>query len=933
MKIKQKIVALILTTIFFLTCVPISFANATSYIDGGSRGIFLDIFEYADSAADGASVEYLTSKIDRTVEFMKENNMNTLYFKTMNAGISSYNSETLNNLVGENVSVQGTEDLLEYAIKQSHGTAIKVVAWVNPWNLPEDYSGKYSIKYAEKQYLNIAVPEGREQSITEIENIIKTYDVDVVLDTNFYPSPDFDDKQYFKKSSDHKTIDQFRTDNISSYMEELSEVKQNHMIGAITDVESYSLGLSGNTSRNNYSDVPTWIKNDWVDFIMPVLDMEMNAVSEKNDYMYYADKWKNLHDISGVDWIPILSSSKLVNNEYKDKSELSLQMFYAQASSASGIAFDSGELFISNSDKHAQSISQITDFFYDGDEPTSTINMGFELTRPSKDITVNGEYYYMMGISDPSVELYCNDEDVDFRGNKGTFGHYVMLDEGANVYEFYQPGLGTKSVTITYEPQTDEVAKTISKITQSTMDPMVQDIAYVGESYTLECIAPAGGEVTAQVLGTTVVLEQVEKSADKGIAAVYRGEYTVPNVLETNYVKMIGKVTYNLNFDGTYSTYESNGDLYIAYHDSKIKVKAKEFMTTVYETASINYDYTSVMNIGTEAVIDGQTTQMFGLANGGYVKKSDVDILYNVNTPDNKVSDVRFETAYNSEKLVFEGAKNSAYKINSDGNITVDLYNVKGSWEEYNGFDILKKHSKLFSDVKVSSDSNSVKMEFVLKPGKEIWGYSLDYDGDNSILYFAKKPSLSGDKSKPLNGITVVLDAGHGGDDPGAMGPPADFGPIEKDATLLTAIQTRQNLESMGATVLMTRTADYSMDLYERAAITEKVKPDFFISIHLNSVLEISNGGKAEGVEIYYANDTSYQLGEEILGSISGSTGRKAREVNHGVYVVARPTSSPAVLCEIGFMPNPQEYENMIDPTITEHTGHAIAKAVEAVLK
>lgn len=926
-------ISFVLAIVLIFSCLPNLNAEATSDTVDETRGIFIDVFEYKNSSPDGASLGSIMSYIDSTIGFMGENNMNTIYFKSVEKMSTSYKSDSMDYFILDNVSGD-SGDLLRYTIDKASEYGIDVVALINTWSLPDEYSGEYGIKYDGKFYANIALQEGRIYS--PIIEVMENYNIDVVIDGNFYPDGDFDDSEYYKKSSKKKTLDEFRIENINQYIKGLSEAMSasnyTNRIGIITPPSAYSKGVSNDSKYKNYCSVPLWIESNWIDFVMPILDMEMNAVGETTDYMYYADKWYNLSSATNSRWIPILSSKKMISGGYKDKSELGIQMFYAFNSGAAGVAFDSAQLFLSDNEKYKESIERVTDFFYDGDGPKDTVDKDFIITRPSKDITVTSQYYYIMGICDPKLPIYCNDEKVDYRGDVGTFGHYVKLSSGDNKFEFYQEGIGTKSVTITYDPPKEAGIQYIDKITQKTMDPMVQDIAYVGEEYTLECIAPSGGEVIAEVAGHNVILEQV-KTADHGVAAVYRGKYTIPDILESNHIKMIGKVKYTLIFDGEETEYESNGDLYVAYSGNKIRVKARDFMTNVYETSSINYQYASVMNIGTEDVVLGQTTQMFHLSQGGYVKKSDVDILYEANEPNDRVNNIRYVTSYDSEKLVFEGAKNSAYKINSDGNITVSLYNIVGVSQKNNVFNLIKRHSKLFSDVIVTENDESVSMEFILKPDVQVWGYSFDHSGNNGVLYFQKKPKLADDDKMPLKGITIVLDPGHGGSDPGAAGPPQEYGPVEKDVTLMTALETKKSLEDMGARVLITRTSDYSMDLYQRAAITDKVKPDAFISIHLNSVAETSDGGKADGIEIYYANSSSYNLGDNIINCISSYTGRAKRDVINGVYVVARPTSSPSVLCEIGFMPNPEQYDDMINKTVISRTGYAIAKAVEESLK
>src|SRR5690606_18848766 len=85
---------------------------------------------------------------------------------------------------------------------------------------------------------------------------------------------------------------------------------------------------------------------------------------------------------------------------------------------------------------------------------------------------------------------------------------------------------------------------------------------------------------------------------------------------------------------------------------------------------------------------------------------------------------------------------------------------------------------------------------------------------------------------QPLTGATIVLDPGHGGDEPGAVGP---TGLQEKDVNLAVAREAKAILEAQGATVVLTRTGDYRITLASRGAIAQALPPIAFVSIHHNA--------------------------------------------------------------------------------------------------
>src|SRR5690606_25831224 len=97
----------------------------------------------------------------------------------------------------------------------------------------------------------------------------------------------------------------------------------------------------------------------------------------------------------------------------------------------------------------------------------------------------------------------------------------------------------------------------------------------------------------------------------------------------------------------------------------------------------------------------------------------------------------------------------------------------------------------------------------------------------------------------PLRGLTICIDAGHGGTDPGGMA----NGAVEKDICLPVALKLRDLCLSAGATVLMTRTTDTYPDLDQRCEIAANGNADLFISIHANIA---PNSDLVQGFEAFY---------------------------------------------------------------------------------
>lgn len=185
--------------------------------------------------------------------------------------------------------------------------------------------------------------------------------------------------------------------------------------------------------------------------------------------------------------------------------------------------------------------------------------------------------------------------------------------------------------------------------------------------------------------------------------------------------------------------------------------------------------------------------------------------------------------------------------------------------------------------------------------------YSQEYNlpTDQSII-----PEILEPESARLAGKVICLDPGHGGSDPGAIGP---SGTLEKDNTLAIALLLREKLESNGCTVLMTRDSDIDVfspdasaneELGARVDAANEAGADIFISIHNDSFTNSSASGTTC---FHYGRDESIKLATCLQKKLVEELGTKDRGVRFGSFYVIRYTNMPAVLVEAAFISNPEE--------------------------
>jgi N-acetylmuramoyl-L-alanine amidase len=215
----------------------------------------------------------------------------------------------------------------------------------------------------------------------------------------------------------------------------------------------------------------------------------------------------------------------------------------------------------------------------------------------------------------------------------------------------------------------------------------------------------------------------------------------------------------------------------------------------------------------------------------------------------------------------------------------------------------------------------------------------------------------------------IVVDAGHGGHDPGASGA---GGTREKDVVLQIALKLAQKLrEELGLDVVLTRSTDVFLELQERTAIANKVGADLFVSIHANASLNRNSAG----IETYYLNLAKTEKAAQLAAKENGTTldkvsllqavlfdlmanyklndsalladdvqkavyrrvsghypGVKNLGVKQGPFYVLVGATMPSILVETAFVSNEREEERLKDPTYQETTAEGVMEGIKAYI-
>ncbi|WP_036190544.1 N-acetylmuramoyl-L-alanine amidase [Marinobacter lipolyticus] len=344
------------------------------------------------------------------------------------------------------------------------------------------------------------------------------------------------------------------------------------------------------------------------------------------------------------------------------------------------------------------------------------------------------------------------------------------------------------------------------------------------------------------------------------------------------------------------------------------------------------------------------------------------------------VESVRIWPAPDHTRLVLDIAgkvEHNVFSLSGPSRLVIDMKDVTLK-ADFSALDLsgspiqrIRSAPRNGNDLRVVLDLKSeIKpRSFQLEPNQQ-YGHRLVVDLiDEGGLKVQKpaKPTVT-DNANGKRDVIVVIDAGHGGEDPGAIGP---RGTREKDVVLSMAKTLQRIIDGKpGFTAKLTRTGDYYIDLRSRTLLARKHNADLFVSVHADafrtpqprgaSVFALSKRGAtsesarwlaqsenrsdliggAGGVSLNGRDEmlagvlldlsmtasinSSLGIGSSILGKLGNVTKLHKRGVEQAAFVVLKSPDIPSLLVEAGFISNPQEERNLASSSYQRKLANAV---------
>lgn len=842
-------------------------------------------------------------------------------------------------------------DPLEFWIEESHKRGIALHAWVNPYRItrktasepahdfssltvdhPARLNPSWVVSHSDGNlYFNPGIPAVIDHITESIVEIVKNYDVDGIhFDDYFYPSTTFDDASAFAAyGKSYGAIADWRRANVDTLIERVyAAIKKEDAnvqfgvspFGIWANVKKNQLGSATNGFESYYSqyaDTKKWVEKNMIDYIAPQIYWHIGY--DIADYSVLVKWWSEVAKGSNVRLYIGHAAYRTYNTDSK--------------SPWFGIAEIERQLNLNRSyDNIKGSIFFRYGFFKNRPEFKALVKSNFDrasqspvqnhliIGRPYKDITTTSAFHFIGGASDIRYPLTLNGEEITARSPSGFFGVYVPLSMGVNTFTVVQNGMSyTRQITRTSPALAPPMSKV--EIIPTSAWPQTIRTYQNGESITFSCRAPIGAKVFVSFDGKTHELIPAVKTSNstKPYATTYSFKTTLPIYTGTPRVVNLGKPVYTMTFNGSSITETAKGDIKVVMPGAPyIATISKNFVDS-YQTASTSNGAHHILHRGMKDYVVGEIGDFVKLSSNVWVKRENLT-LSTGNVRRNTIRAIKHVVLDRAEEVQFFITENVVKSVSyTNGKLEVTFN------QSYSGIDPVLQTNSMVTSVEKKMNVDSIVYSFTLKEPKTLGGYYIEDITGGIKLVIRKKFTANG--SLPLKGATVMLDAGHGGSDNGALGLLGLLKP-EKIIALEFTDKVRTKLEALGATVIMTRVGDQYVHLSDRLSSSRKMLPDLFISIHADSFEDTADLTKISGFTVFYKDQLSKSFSDLLRDDIAKVLGRRNRGSKVMNLYVTRGTWTPSVLVELGFLSHPSEFDWLNDPYEQERFADTITNSV-----
>ncbi len=537
---------------------------------------------------------------------------------------------------------------------------------------------------------------------------------------------------------------------------------------------------------------------------------------------------------------------------------------------------------------------------------------------------------FLIGTAPPTGDVTVNGQVIP-RNRFGHFAPTVPLQLGDNQFVLSHGGEVLR-LTVTRVPTSPPVPTGLA-FAPNSLEPAVDMARLAGERMCFGAIAPPKASVSVRLGSLTLPLVEQTQVTDlppnMGVLTAQNqpdprsgaGHYQGCTVLQWGNGQMV-QPQFSLSLGGQTLTQASPGKVEQLDPARLAVVRVISEQGAARTGPSTDHSRLTPLPKGTRAVVTGRQGDWLRLDYGAWIRQRETETLANALPPQTVIRSLRAQTLGDRTQLLFPLQVAVPITVEQqDDRFTLTLHNTTAQTDT-----IRLDDNPLIRRLDWQQTvPGQVQYTLWLK-SRQQWGYSLRYDGSTLILSLRHPPTHP--TGQPLQGITIVLDPGHGGpEDLGARGP---TGYPEKAVALSISQLVQAELQRRGATVVMTRTTDVDVPLADRVDVINRVQPTLALSLHYNALPDNGDALKTQGISTFWYHPQAHSLAVFLHNYLTQRLKRPSAGVFWNNLALTRPAIAPTVLLELGYMIHPDEFEWIMDAGQQQQLASAIADGVVA---
>lgn len=549
---------------------------------------------------------------------------------------------------------------------------------------------------------------------------------------------------------------------------------------------------------------------------------------------------------------------------------------------------------------------------------------------PPENHETTADRLFFIGTAEPDQPVTLNGEEVE-RSPAGHFAPSIPLELGINTVTLQQ---GDRSLTFSIHRLSAVPTLAAGELVMpGSLTPTADLALQPGELLCFEAIAARASRVSVDWAGQTIALQPLSDGVTlpSNFAVLTGDTQPLPHqeaIAHRGCTVMpapgaLGAPTYEIMQGDMMHTEAALGQITslppTAFNVAEVIVDSG----TARTGPSTNYSRLTPLPRGSQSAVTGRQGDWARLEYGAWIRDSDVVIRPSTTPVRSQIRGLQSRSIDGWTEVIFPLEVSVPVTVQqSDRTLTLTLHHTTAQTDTiYLDDDPVVERLDWYQP-----QPGQVDYTFTLKSDQS-WGYKLEYRGSSLVLSLRHPPDSSQATSdRPLAGVSILLDPGHGSDeDLGARGP---TGYPEKDVALIISQLVRDELELRGATVLMTREGDDDLFPQDRVDQILAQEPAIALSLHYNALPDAGDALNTAGIGTFWYHAQAHDLSVFLHDYLVEALDRPSYGVFWNNLALTRPTVTPSVLLELGFMINPYEFEWIIDPDAQQEMAIALADAL-----